>query len=116
VHAGWQADPQRYETLFAAVGSITRSARQAIEQGRPDRLGPLMNESHALLVEMGVSSPELDKLVRAANEAGASGAKLSGGGRGGNMIALAAPEQAEQIAATLQAAGAVRMLVTEVKG
>ena len=47
-----------------------------------------MDENHALLQEIGVSCPELDALVAAARAAGALGAKLSGGGRGGNMIAL----------------------------
>ena len=47
-----------------------------------------MDENHRLLQEIGVSCPELDALVAAARAAGALGAKLSGGGRGGNMIAL----------------------------
>ncbi len=115
VRAGWGADPGHYETLFAAVGSLTKSARQAIESGHPQRLGPLMDENHALLGEMGVSSPELDHLVSAAREAGALGAKLSGGGRGGNMIALAPPEQADQIASALRSSGAARTIVARIE-
>jgi len=114
VRQGWQADPTRYERLFAAVGSITKSARQAIESGHPERLGPLMNENHDLLIEMGVSSPELDQLVSAAQSAGALGAKLSGGGRGGNMIALAPPALAQDISAALHKEGATNTIVTEV--
>ena len=110
----WQADPAQYEPLFDAVGTIARSARQVIEAGRPEALGPLMDENHALLQQMGVSSPELDHLVQAALEAGALGAKLSGSGRGGNMIALAAADRAEAIAEALQAQGAKRTLVTQV--
>ncbi len=116
VRQAWQADPQRYEALFAAVGDVVRRARQAIEAGHPADLGPLMDENHALLQQMGVSSPELDALVIAARQAGASGAKLSGGGRGGNMIALAPDATiAPAIAQALRAAGAVRTLVTTVK-
>ena len=85
-----------------------------MEAGRPEALGPLMDENHALLQQMGVSSPELDHLVQAALEAGALGAKLSGSGRGGNMIALAAADRAEAIAEALQAQGAKRTLVTQV--
>ena len=114
VRRAWQADPQAYERLFAAAGSLARAARQAIESGRPERLGPLMDENHALLQEMEVSSSELDRLVAAAKQAGALGAKLSGGGRGGNMIAMVASAQAKAVAQALQIAGAVRTITTEV--
>lgn len=115
VRRGWQAEPERFERLFAAAGSIARAARQAIEEGFPDRLGPLMDENHALLQAMGVSSPALDRLVEAAREAGALGAKLSGGGRGGNMITLTDPADAPAIAAALVQAGAMGRIITEVK-
>jgi len=49
-----------------------------------------------------------------ARTAGASGAKLSGAGRGGNMIALGTPESAEVIARALKEAGAVRTMITEI--
>lgn len=110
----WQAEPSRYEAVFAAIGSIVRTARQAIESGHPEQLGPLMDENHALLQELTVSSPELDRLVAAARQAGAWGAKLSGGGRGGNMIALCPSEKANAICQALQAAGARRVLLTQV--
>ena len=94
------------ETLFSAAGSIAKTARQAIEGGSPERLGPLMNENHHILQEMGVSSPELDRLTEASLKYGALGAKLSGGGRGGNMIALSTKEEAPAIAEALRKAGA----------
>jgi len=112
VRKAWQANPGRYERLFSAVGSITRTARQAIENGFPERLGSLMNENHELLVEMGVSSPKLEILVAAAKKAGALGAKLSGGGRGGNMIALTKPDEAQAISQSLVNAGAVQTIIT----
>ena len=56
-----------------------------------------MNENHALLREIGVSCPELDALVAAARAAGAAGAKLSGAGRGGNMIALVTANTEAQV-------------------
>ncbi|RME87888.1 MAG: mevalonate kinase [Anaerolineae bacterium] len=110
----WEADRTRMERLFAAIGSIVRAARQAIEEGHPERLGPLMDENHALLQEMTVSSPELDRLVEAARRAGALGAKLSGGGRGGNMIALVEGGSASRVANALREAGAQRGIVTTV--
>jgi mevalonate kinase len=111
----WQANPQPYETLFDAAGALARQARQLIEEGRPFGLGLLMDENQALLVEMSVSSPELDHLAVAARTAGALGAKLSGGGRGGNMIALVEPQTAAGIAQALTRAGATRTITTEVR-
>lgn len=114
VRKRWEADPPRWEKIFDAVGDIVHQARHAIEAGEVDALGPLMNANHALLQEMTVSSPELDRLVSAACLAGALGAKLSGGGRGGNMIALVRPGEREQVEAALRAAGAKNVIVTQV--
>jgi mevalonate kinase len=111
----WQTDPVSYEKLFDAAGQIALKARQALEGGEPEQIGPLMDENHELLCRMGVSSAGLDRLVEAARVAGALGAKLSGGGRGGNMIALAEAETAEQISQALLAAGAVRTIITVVR-
>ncbi|HET6846955.1 MAG TPA: mevalonate kinase, partial [Anaerolineales bacterium] len=102
----WQADPTTCEAAFDGIGFITRMAREAIETGMWRHLGPLMNENHTLLRSLTVSSPELDRLVEAARHAGALGAKLSGGGRGGNMIALAPESGPQAVAAALTAAGA----------
>jgi mevalonate kinase len=106
--------PDRYETLFATIGSIATTARQLIEGGMPESLGPLMDENHAMLRSMDVSSPELDNLVEAAREAGALGAKMSGGGRGGNMIALAQASKAGAIAKGLRNAGATNTIITRI--
>jgi mevalonate kinase len=111
----WQASPQHYESLFEAVGHLTLVARRAIEAGRTSELGPLMDENQRLLDEMGVSSPRLEALTSAAREAGALGAKLSGGGRGGNMIALVQDKRsAERVSRALENAGAVHTIVTTV--
>jgi mevalonate kinase len=106
--------PERYETLFAAIGSISDTARQLIESGMPESLGPLMDENHALLRNMKVSSPELDYLVETARKAGALGAKMSGGGRGGNMIALVQAGKAAAVARSLKEAGATNTIVTKI--
>jgi mevalonate kinase len=74
----------------------------------------LMDANHALLQKMTVSSVELDRLVVAARKAGALGAKLSGGGRGGNMIALVEKDNAPELARALSSAGAKRTIVTQV--
>jgi mevalonate kinase len=67
-----------------------------------------------LLQEIGVSSPELDRLVQAARDAGALGAKLSGAGWGGVMLALVTETSGPSVAAALRAAGATSVLETPV--
>ena len=111
----WEKNPQKINALFAAAGSIARTARQSIEGGHPERLGALMNENQRILREIGVSCRELDHLTEASLRSGASGAKLSGGGRGGNMIALSTKENAPAIAEALLNAGAKNVVVTEIK-
>ena len=114
VRRAWEQDPARFEALFDAVGVIARQARAAIEAGDIPALGPLMNANQDLLSRMGVSSPELDRLILAALEAGALGAKLSGAGRGGNMITLVTEETGAKVAMALRAAGARRVLSTTI--
>ena len=110
----WLNDRTGWESVFDKIAEISSSARRAIEQGNWEMLGKLMNDNHKLLREMTVSSPALDKLVFAGREAGALGAKMSGGGRGGNMIALTAPELAETVSQSLLAAGARNTIITQV--
>jgi mevalonate kinase len=116
VRNAWLENSAYYETIFDLIGQIARQARQAIEAGQPEAIGTLMDSNHSLLQQMGVSSPELDRLVAAAREAGALGAKLSGGGRGGNMIALVQPADAAIIEEALIDAGAVRVIATNIGG
>jgi mevalonate kinase len=112
VRKAWKVDHVKYGALFDRCGEIARTARSLIESGQPDQLGPLLTDNHRLLREMGVSCPELDALVGAALNAGALGAKLSGGGRGGNMIALIANESEAQVRGAVLNAGAQRVLAT----
>ncbi len=116
VRHAWQQSPTSYEALFDAAGLIAQQARQVIENGHPEALGALMDSNHTLLQQMGVSSPELDRLIAAARLTGALGAKLSGGGRGGNMIALVQPADATLVAEALSKAGAVRTITTQIGG
>jgi mevalonate kinase len=114
VRRAWQAKPEKYERIFDSIGKIVRVSREIIENGQISFLGPLMNENHALLQEMDVSCQELDSLVEASRAVGALGAKLSGGGRGGNMITLVTRESASDVYKALQNAGAKRIISTEI--
>ena len=111
----WLRDQNRFEAIFNEVAQISTMARRVIESGRPELLGELMDHNHEFLQQMTVSSPELDMLVDTARKSGALGAKLSGGGRGGNMIALVEPASAESVAGALMSAGAKRTIITEIK-
>jgi mevalonate kinase len=114
VRRAWERSPARYDALFDQIGDIVDEARQAMEAGRVDALGPLMDDNHELLIELGVSSSTLNELVEAARFAGAMGAKLSGAGRGGNMVALVEDDWVEDVTEALREAGAVRVIRTRV--
>jgi mevalonate kinase len=114
VRSLWLRDTVNFENFFNEIAQIVLIARRSIESGKPELLGELMDRNHALLQQLTVSSPELNKLVEAARKAGALGAKLSGGGRGGNMIALVEQAKAESVANALMSAGARQAIVTEV--
>ena len=111
----WLRDTTNFENCFNEIAQIALIARRSIEHGKPELLGELMDHNHSILQNLTVSSPELDKLVEVARNAGALGAKLSGGGRGGNMIALVEQEKAESVANALISAGAKRTIITEIK-
>jgi len=115
VRKSYEAQPALFQNYFDTCGLIARKAAYSIQHRRISSLGPLMNDNHNILIQMGVSCPELDQLTTAARNAGALGAKLSGGGRGGNMIALVDTERAESVAAALHQAGAVRTIITTVR-
>jgi mevalonate kinase len=112
VRESHESDPEGYQAVFDAIGAIARQARQALTAGDLVQLGELMNENQRYLEQILVSSPALESLIDVARGSGAAGAKLSGGGRGGNMIALVAPQKTQQVATALQAAGAVRVITT----
>ena len=116
VRQGWQREPQRYEKWFTQIGEVVTAARHALATGDQHQLGNLFTRNQQLLEALGVSSPRLAELIGAANAAGALGAKLSGGGRGGNVIALVTPEQRGAVTAAFHAAGAQRVVVTVISG
>jgi mevalonate kinase len=115
VRQRWLADPAPYEALFGVVGALVVAARTCLAHGQLGVLGGLLSQNHALLQQIGVSSPELDLLVDAAQAAGALGAKLSGAGWGGVMLALVDPTCKAAVAHALKVAGARRVIETLVE-
>ena len=84
------------ERIFRGIDALTGQALAAIKRNDLEQLGDLMNVCHGLLNSLQVSSWELEELIQIAREHGALGAKLTGGGGGGSMIALC-PENAEAV-------------------
>lgn len=105
-------DPVGYGDIIQKIGSIVQTARSALIAGDLPGLGQLLDENQRLLEELEVSSTKLDILINAARNAGAAGAKLSGGGRGGNMIALVTEENISAVESALIEAGAKRTITT----
>lgn len=116
VRARRDADPTRIGAMIDRLAELTDAAVDDIRSGDQVTIGHRMLEAHELLSGLGVSTPSLDSLVAAATAAGARGAKLTGGGLGGCVLALAeGDEAAEELADALRAAGAPRTWTTEVR-
>jgi len=94
-----KSNPKKYIPLIKELGQLTNQARESIEKNNKKLLGQLMIQAHKNLQELGVSNQILDRLVEAALDQGALGAKLTGGGRGGCMIALAADKKSADLIA-----------------
>lgn len=110
-----ERDPVGVRGTIDAIGDLARAARAALERGDALALGASMDAAHGLLGDLDVSSGDLDRLVTAARGAGALGAKLTGGGRGGCVLALATDDDhADRIAAALRGAGAAATWTTTI--
>jgi len=106
VKARKEKNPEKYKEIFDRAENIAYLARNALLNEDHRELGKLMNENHKLLQQIEVSSRELDFLVKLARDNGAIGAKLTGGGLGGSIIALT-PEKRlqEEVANAIEKEG-----------
>jgi len=104
VRDGRERNPDVYDTVFKGIDAVTLQAIGALRRHDLERLGELMNVCQGLLNGLQVSSWELEELIQIARENGALGAKLTGGGGGGSMIALC-PDNAGQVISGIREAG-----------
>lgn len=95
-----EKNPEKYQQIFNRAENIAYLAKDALQDEDYRELGKLMDENHRLLQQIEVSSRELDFLVKLARNQGAIGAKLTGGGLGGNMIALTPKKEIQERVAT----------------
>ena len=104
VHNAWERQSEIYEGIFDAIESVTRAGIDAFRDGAFNELGELMNLCHGYLNALQVSTPELEELVHIARLNGAVGAKVTGGGGGGSIVALC-PEGPDDVVNAMTASG-----------
>lgn len=104
VRRRYEADLMQTTRLFEQIAELTCAMRIQIEQGDLFKMGQLMTQNQILLQELGVSTSELDFLCDLAKQNGAFGAKLTGAGGGGCVIALV-EDQGADLQAAFQKAG-----------
>ncbi len=83
-----EEDPEWFEDIIKEYQEVIKEGREALENMELERVGRLMDKNHELLQKVTVSNDVLDKMVKLAKDNGALGAKVTGTGRGGNIIAL----------------------------
>jgi len=111
----FDAGPGSREDFVRRVTALAQAAVRDLGDSRAGDFGARLTANHELLADAGLSTDLIDTLVETALSAGALGAKISGGGLGGCMIALAGePHRAHAVARRLRAAGAVRTWVVPV--
>ncbi|WP_291766866.1 mevalonate kinase [Caldivirga sp. UBA161] len=110
VKALYDKYPKVIEDIMNSIGAITDEAVTALSKGDYVTLGELMNINQGLLEALGVSNHRLSSIIYMARKAGALGAKLSGGGGGGAMIALA-PGVEDKVAVAVKLAGGEVILI-----
>ncbi|MDP2899982.1 MAG: mevalonate kinase, partial [Candidatus Bathyarchaeota archaeon] len=97
-------NPEVVDPIIYTMAGLSQTGLDALLRRDTDKLGDLMNINHGLLTSIGVSTQELDDLVYAARREGALGAKLTGAGGGGCMIALAEEEDLGKVERGIRAA------------
>ncbi len=110
-----EQNPQAYDALFDQIDALSLAGADALVARRYEALGHMMNMCHGLLNAIEVSTPDLENMVAIARESGALGAKLTGAGGGGSIVALC-PGKEDDVRTALQIAGYRTLMSRECKG
>ena len=94
-----EKEPERFAEIFNKAEELAHQGKDALATGDLELIGQLMNQNHELLKKSGVSHTYLDCLVEFIKKHGAVGAKMTGGGRGGYMVALFPDAETQEKAA-----------------
>lgn len=111
VRRAWESHQPRYDGIFDQIAALTQAGVDALRDAHYQELGELMNLCQGYLNALQVSTPELEELIHIARANGALGAKLTGGGGGGSMVALC-PDCQDQVANAMESAGYKSLSVT----
>lgn len=111
----YENEPQKTRILFDHITRCSHEGMKFLQDGDLQKAGNTMTTNHNLLQQLTVSHEKLDLIVNAANQAGAYGAKLSGGGRGGIVIALVDQNKIGLVTDAMQKAGAVQCFHTQIE-
>ncbi len=112
VRQSWEKNKSLFEHIFSEIDDLVMKSVEAIKENDLDKLGDYMNINQGLLNALQVSSPEIEQIVSIARKNGAIGAKLTGAGGGGAVIALC-PQNIETVAGAIKKAG-YNAMVTQV--
>ncbi|MEU9109469.1 mevalonate kinase [Streptomyces xanthophaeus] len=112
---GFQRHAGAQERFVGRAEQLVHEAALALADGKPEELGSRLTEYHGLLRAGGLSTDRIEAMVGAALDAGSLGAKITGGGLGGCVIALTQPEQAREVTRQLHEAGAVQTWVVPLR-
>ena len=104
VRARFDKNRELYTTIFDEINEISIAGSVALRNCDYEQLGSMMNVCHGFLNAIEVSTPELEKMIAIARENGAIGAKLTGSGGGGSIVALC-PDKVSEVTQALDAAG-----------
>lgn len=107
----WERHPTVMGQLARAVRGLVDEGVAVLNAGDLKAFGELMYINHGLLVSTGVSTEALDRLVYGAKASGALGAKLTGAGGGGCMVALCEPDAQTKVAEGLKEMGGAAMII-----
>ncbi len=112
VRRAWENNKRLYERIFKEIDELVLQSVDALADNNLEQLGELMNINQGLLNALQVSSPELEELIEISRRNGALGAKLTGAGGGGAMVAIC-PQGAEKVAFAIRKSG-YKAFVTEI--
>jgi mevalonate kinase len=104
-------NPEVIDPVIFTMAGLAQTGLDALLRNDREKLGDLMNINHGLLSAIGVSTPELDSLIHAARLSGALGAKLTGAGGGGCIIALSMPEDMGRVERGIRGRGGLSLRV-----
>jgi hydroxymethylglutaryl-CoA reductase len=93
-----------FDAIFDEMGRLSQEGARLLEDGDWERLGQLMDICQGLLNAIGVSTPRLERMIALARQSGAAGAKLTGAGGGGSIVAMC-PGKVDEVAGALRRSG-----------